>query len=77
MNQLLETILPQVIHADERTLYKILAIMGRKKRRQILCTFQDVVNDRHKLLQGQSDNIQKQVKEKFNRILNHYKCPSA
>lgn len=72
MDALLENILPQIAAADERTLYKILAFLGRKKRRKVLNTFQDIVNDRHKLLRGQSPAVCRQVKEKFTSILNHY-----
>lgn len=72
MDTLFYNILPRIAAADEGTLYKILAYVGRSKRRKLLHTFHDVVTDRHPLLRGQPPTVKKQVKQKFTGILQHY-----
>lgn len=69
---MLEQILPLLVTADEDTLYKLLGLVGRKRRRLFLDKIEETVKGRSDLLKGTTQEVKDGVIEKFNKILAHY-----
>lgn len=69
---MLEQILPLLVTADEDTLYKLLGLVGRKRRRLFLDKIEETVKGKSDLLKGTTQEVKDGVIEKFNKILAHY-----